>query len=351
MNVFAKPSRVLAFTLALTALTAHPQSTDPAVPPTKPRPHKPRTPTAHSPAFDPNLILLDPAHGGNDPGGQLSPNLPEKQLTLDLARRIRPLLAAKGFTVVLTREADPVPQAPAPPDPDNPDAKPTPPPPPPQIIPDQRAELANRLRPAACLILHATSSGHGVHLYTSSLTPPLASGTPPEILRWDTAQAPAIANSQRLAQSLSEALTPLGIPIVSGTASIRPIDSMTCPAVAIEIAPTTTPIADDPYQQHLAESITSALVAWRTQAQAILDDQSAFAAREAERDAMLAKTNKKPAEKSPEKNPDKPIARSRPAPGSLIPNAPAPLPKIPQIPQIPKIVAPAKPAQNNGSPR
>ena len=88
----------------------------PTVPTTaaKPKPHRPRTPTASAPAFNPALILLDPAHGGDDPGGQIAPNLSEKQVTLDFARRLRTLLTAKGFTVTLTRESDPVPQ-PAPP--------------------------------------------------------------------------------------------------------------------------------------------------------------------------------------------------------------------------------------------
>jgi N-acetylmuramoyl-L-alanine amidase len=50
-------------------------------------------------------IVLDPGHGGFDKGA-ISGYGYEKDYTLDLARVLRPLLQAKGFRVMMTRESD-----------------------------------------------------------------------------------------------------------------------------------------------------------------------------------------------------------------------------------------------------
>jgi N-acetylmuramoyl-L-alanine amidase len=55
----------------------------------------------------PKVIVLDAGHGGNDPGRVNPPlKINEKTLTLDVARRVRRLLEADGFKVVLTRDTD-----------------------------------------------------------------------------------------------------------------------------------------------------------------------------------------------------------------------------------------------------
>jgi N-acetylmuramoyl-L-alanine amidase len=50
-------------------------------------------------------IVLDPGHGGFDKGARNSFGT-EKDFALDVARKLRPLLQAKGFKVVMTREND-----------------------------------------------------------------------------------------------------------------------------------------------------------------------------------------------------------------------------------------------------
>ncbi|MEY2509207.1 MAG: N-acetylmuramoyl-L-alanine amidase [Verrucomicrobiota bacterium] len=50
-------------------------------------------------------IVLDPGHGGYDKGAASTFGL-EKNFALDVARQLRPLLQAKGFKVVMTRETD-----------------------------------------------------------------------------------------------------------------------------------------------------------------------------------------------------------------------------------------------------
>src|SRR6266550_9162389 len=50
-------------------------------------------------------VVLDPGHGGHDKG-QMSRYGAEKDFALDVARQLRPLLQAKGFRVIMTREGD-----------------------------------------------------------------------------------------------------------------------------------------------------------------------------------------------------------------------------------------------------
>lgn len=51
-------------------------------------------------------IVLDPGHGGHDPGAVGQAGLTEKTLTLDLAFRLERRLKARGFNVILTRRKD-----------------------------------------------------------------------------------------------------------------------------------------------------------------------------------------------------------------------------------------------------
>jgi N-acetylmuramoyl-L-alanine amidase len=50
-------------------------------------------------------VVLDPGHGGHDKG-QVSRYGPEKDFALDVARKLRPILQAKGLRVIMTREGD-----------------------------------------------------------------------------------------------------------------------------------------------------------------------------------------------------------------------------------------------------
>jgi N-acetylmuramoyl-L-alanine amidase len=50
-------------------------------------------------------VVLDPGHGGHDKG-QVSRYGCEKDFVLDVARKLRPLLQAKGLRVIMTREGD-----------------------------------------------------------------------------------------------------------------------------------------------------------------------------------------------------------------------------------------------------
>ena len=191
-------------------------------------------------------VLLDAAHGGTETGARLSDRLPEKDLTLALSVRLRSILTARGIWVVTTRESD-----------SNP-------------LPEQRAGLANRTHPSACLLLHATTSGAGMHLYTSSLSPQLAAAQPGGLVPWATAQAAFLTQSLRLSSDLSEALAHASIPVTLGSVSLQPIDNLACPAVILELAPLLPRRGkagaglDDPaYQTRVVDALGGALEQWR----------------------------------------------------------------------------------------
>ena len=51
-------------------------------------------------------VVVDAGHGGYDNGARGRQGLSEKMLTLDVARRLKPLLEARGYHVVMTRTTD-----------------------------------------------------------------------------------------------------------------------------------------------------------------------------------------------------------------------------------------------------
>lgn len=243
-NLHRRPATLLLLLAASTALLAQTAAT--------PAPSS-ATGSAVAPAppvtgpLHRTVIVLDPAHGGVDGGSRLTETLAEKDVTLALAFKLRSLLTSRGFTVVMTRDSD---------------TATTP------LSLDDRAGIANHQRAVACLLLHATSAGSGVHLYTSEL-PPAAGEL--ALQPWLTAQGAWVGESVKLAHQIGTALDRSRILLVSSTASVRPVDSLTCPAVVVELAPN----GDDPasinetaYQQKISEAIAGAMVFWQNQAQA-----------------------------------------------------------------------------------
>lgn len=54
---------------------------------------------------DNNIIVIDPGHGGID-GGAYQDSVLEKEINLDISKRLKYYLELKGYTVILTREED-----------------------------------------------------------------------------------------------------------------------------------------------------------------------------------------------------------------------------------------------------
>jgi N-acetylmuramoyl-L-alanine amidase len=203
----------------------------------------PPAPTAPAPRY---TVVLDAAHGGDDSGGHSGEWL-EKNLTLAMSVRLRSLLAARGIAVVTTRDGDA------------------------SVDRVRRDELANHANAQACISLHASLSGTGVHLFTSSLAP----GQPVRFQPWSTAQGPWIERSLALAGVFNSALQHAGLKVTVGRTALPVIDSMTCPAVAVELSPegagdsssTQSPVDslnDADYQARVAEALAAAIVEWRS---------------------------------------------------------------------------------------
>jgi N-acetylmuramoyl-L-alanine amidase len=189
------------------------------------------------------VVVLDAAHGGNDLGGKLIDGEDEKAVDLAFSVRLRSLLAARGIQVVTTREQDR------------------------SLSPIERAETANHANAQACISLHAADSGYGVHIFTSSLEP--ASGT--RFSAWKTAQSSAVSNSLALAGVLNSAVNQAGFNVTLSRTTLPGIDSMTCPAIVLELAPerdTGHKIVSEPgnpdYQARIAQTIAAALLQWKT---------------------------------------------------------------------------------------
>jgi N-acetylmuramoyl-L-alanine amidase len=191
------------------------------------------------------MVVLDAAHGGDDAGGKLDGGQVEKDFTLALSVRLRSLLAARGIQVITTREQDAT------------------------VEPNRRAEIANHANAQACISLHASQSGSGIHLFISSLAPAQTARMAP----WKTAQAAWITRSLALAGTLNSALLHSGMPVTLGRTGLPGVESMTCPAVAVEIAPepaggqsTPAGLGDPGYQARVATALAAALLEWRTEA-------------------------------------------------------------------------------------
>lgn len=52
------------------------------------------------------VIVVDPGHGGIDPGAKGTTGLEEKEITLAVAKKLKTLLSQAGAVVVMTRETD-----------------------------------------------------------------------------------------------------------------------------------------------------------------------------------------------------------------------------------------------------
>ena len=186
------------------------------------------------------LAVIDPAHGGDERGAALTDTLAEKDVTLGLARLLRHELEQRGFSVILLRDADI------------------------NLTLDQRAGAANAVRTGVYIALHAASQGIGARVYTSLL--PVESQNKGIFHAWNAAQAPALPASRAMAAAIVGEMQKRQFPARESSASLRPLNNLRMPALAVELAPSPNGIADLPsanYQQQVAATIADALVPLR----------------------------------------------------------------------------------------
>jgi len=178
--------------------------------------------------------VLDPAHGGTDPGARGQNGPIEKDVVLQFARVARVELVRQGYRVVMTRDDDSNPSY------------------------DDRAAFANSYHDAIFITLHISSTGTAgtarAYFYQfwtpfppQSKSPAADEQNPPvrafpplasTLIPWNEAQRNYADASHRLADQLQIQLAQpfTGSPAMSKAAAVRGLRSVAAPAVAIEIS-------------------------------------------------------------------------------------------------------------------
>ena len=186
------------------------------------------------------LAVVDPAHGGYERGAALTETLAEKDVTLGFARLLRHELEIRGFAVALLRDADT------------------------SLTLDQRATAANVARAGIYITLHADSQGSGARVYTALL--PVEGPSNGVFHPWNAAQVPALPVSRIVSAAILAEMKKREFPVRASSASLRPLNNVSMPAVAVELAPGPAGIADltsANYQQRVASAIADAVASVR----------------------------------------------------------------------------------------
>jgi len=215
------------------------------------------------------VIVIDPGHGGSDPGALGPSGLQEKELTLDIARRVAALLQEDtGVRVLLTRSTDRF------------------------MALRERTTLANRERADLFVSIHANSApaaaatGAETYFLSSEATDNAArqaaaaenrvialeantKGASRDLLRsilWDLAQSDFQQESSRLAEGVQNTLDrALRLPSRGvKQAPFYVLGGAAMPAILVEVGFMTNPaeeqrLRDDGYRDRIARAIAAGL--------------------------------------------------------------------------------------------
>ena len=207
-----------------------------------PTPTPAQPPIPGQPAPRRYFAVVDASHGGDDYGETLSNTLVEKDITVALARSLKKQLESRGITTLVLRESDA------------------------NLSVDQRAIFANADHAAIYIAVHASSSGHGVRVYTALL--PYGEDDRGPFHSWTTAQHSALPLSQSTATAVSNELQKRQVPVRSLAAPLRPLNNVIGPAIAVEVAPQASDVAQltaPDYQELVTSAVATAIAANRDQ--------------------------------------------------------------------------------------
>lgn len=240
----------------------------------------------------PSVIVLDPGHGGVETGAVGPRGLAEKDVALDLARRIEALLETEpGLTVVLTREDD-------------------------RLVPiEERTAIANHNRAELFVSIHLNSSpaasAYGAETYflapeatddeartlaalENRAFDPKGEVVPAreaagadsrelDLVLWDLAQNQYLVESGRLAEAVQRELNALAGTRDRGVrqAPFAVLMGATMPAVLVEAGFLSNPgeearLGDEAYRQKVAEAIARAVLDYRRSVQALEEPRGAL---------------------------------------------------------------------------
>ncbi len=220
------------------------------------------------------VIVVDAGHGGSETGAAGSAGLLEKDVTLDVAKRLQAGLGRKlGVKVVLTRDDDR------------------------QVSLDDRTAVANHERADLFLSIHVNASpartARGAETYFLSTqaiddesraiaalennslgveTPPADPGV--GLVLWELAQTQYLAESSQLAETIQQNLNEaLGIESRGiKQAPFRVLMGATMPAVLVEIGFITNPeeesrLKEGAYRDRIAGAIIESVAAFKDRAE------------------------------------------------------------------------------------
>jgi N-acetylmuramoyl-L-alanine amidase len=186
------------------------------------------------------VAVVDAAHGGEERGAALTETLAEKEVTLGFARLLRHELETRGFAVVLLRDSDI------------------------GLTLDQRAAATNVAHAGIYITLHAVSQGTGARVYTALL--PVEGASKGAFHAWNAAQAPALPVSRMISAAIVGEMQKREIAARASSASLRPLNNVVMPAVAVELAPGENGVAElssANYQQRVAAAIADGIASVR----------------------------------------------------------------------------------------
>jgi N-acetylmuramoyl-L-alanine amidase len=237
-------------------------------PPARPAADLPALVASQTPAM--RTIVIDPGHGGDEIGTRGAAGTLEKDVTLDVARRLKASLEGRlGIRVLLTRDED-------------------------RLVPlDERASMANNNKADLFISLHANASlrpdTRGAEVFYLSLdgfgdaaralaespkgtpVPALDGGSRDiELIAWDMAQARHLAESAMFAGLIEEELrrrVEMSTRAIQ-QAPFRVLASANMPAVLVEMAflshaQQETLLGSDEFKNRIAQALYDAIVRYR----------------------------------------------------------------------------------------
>jgi N-acetylmuramoyl-L-alanine amidase len=253
-----------------------PAGAEPPAPPVGTAAPPPPTPPAEDPLLVPTspvpvlrTIVIDPGHGGDDLGARGPGGAAEKEIALQIARRVRTMIESRlGLRVFLTRDDDR-----------------------PMSL-DDRSAYANSQRADIFISVHANAAMgtalKGAEVYYLSperelqtrsaetqeaLLPALGGNSRLiELLPWESAQSRSVEQSSALASVVEQALRARVemSPRAVQQAPLRVLVGATMPAVLVEVGYLSNPeqeraLTSGGYQDQVAQSLFNAVVLFRAQ--------------------------------------------------------------------------------------
>jgi len=182
-----------------------------------------------------SVVVLDPAHGGTDPGARGTGGIRESDLVLEFSDQVRRALEAQGLRVRQTRQGN-----------DNPSL-------------DDRSAMANAQRGTVFVTLHVSSTGlpGTVRVYTMTDFPAVTDTK--GMIAWDRAQAPFLELSRKLGDLVQGQLSQQfkGSPSSAQAAAVRQLRTTAAPAIAVEVSSVT--VDDRATLERMAPGVADAI--------------------------------------------------------------------------------------------